>query len=123
MNYRTAALLLCLVAHQVACTNSSAPTAKTPIKFNTAPQQIALAESDKKSETKSGEMTALKAKRLASNHLALKQISWGKATSMSEDESYFHLNYETPKRELRILGERTLLVEKATGVAKIRKRR
>ena len=123
MNSRLLVLLVCFAVYQLACTNGSTTPAEAPLaKTKVEGETIALAETEKMEE-KQVEMTALKAKRLASTHLALRQTSWGKPTAISEDEVNFYLSYETPKRELRILGERMLTVEKSTDIVRVRKRR
>ncbi len=63
------------------------------------------------------------AKRRAQNHLALKQVSWGEPESITEDEESFYVHYETPKRELRLIGQRTLIVDKESGLVTYQKRR
>ena len=64
-----------------------------------------------------------KAKSLCERHLALKGRRWGDPTKVSEDEDWFYVSYETPKQELRLIGDRTLKVDKETGVVSWRKRR
>ncbi|MCB0322358.1 MAG: hypothetical protein KDD69_02260 [Bdellovibrionales bacterium] len=63
------------------------------------------------------------AKRLAQTHLALKKVSWGQPQEVVESENKYLVLYETPERELRLLGQRTLIVDRESGVVTYQKRR
>lgn len=63
------------------------------------------------------------ASRLATQLLAIKQVNWGKVTGVVESEAQWHVTFETPDRERLLIGQRTVVVDKATGVASIQKRR
>lgn len=69
------------------------------------------------------EMTEEVAVKLAKKHLSLKNWSWGKPESVREEDGRFYLSYETPERELRIIGARVLVVDKESKLVKVRKRR
>ncbi|MFN8392265.1 MAG: hypothetical protein U0136_18375 [Bdellovibrionota bacterium] len=68
-------------------------------------------------------ITKERAAHLAEQHLALQQITWGKPVNVSDDANYFLFGYETPKVEQRLIGQRTVLVSKRTGLTKIKDRR
>jgi len=61
--------------------------------------------------------------RLAQRHLALKQRSWGKILDVAEEDSQYYVLFETPKVEMRLLGQRKLIVEKDNGLVRPHKRR
>ncbi len=69
------------------------------------------------------EITLDRAKQLASTHLALKQARWGEPTATREDEEKYYFTYETPEKEMRLIGHRVLMVDKQTGVVTYQKRR
>lgn len=71
----------------------------------------------------SSEMTAEEAKKIASKHLALRQVRWGEPTEVTEDKETYYVHFETPDRELRLIGQRTLLVNKSSGLVTYQKRR
>jgi len=75
------------------------------------------------SKQESEKMNMDRARYLATRHLALKQTRWGKPTAVTEDDAHYYLSYATPKQELRLIGERKLIVEKQTGLVTARKRR
>ena len=68
-------------------------------------------------------ISAERARQLASRHLTLKQVNWGEPVATREDEDHFYVSYQTPERELRLIGARMLLVDKRTGVVSVQKRR
>ena len=61
--------------------------------------------------------------RLAEQHLALRNIRWGKPTDVREDGDLFVLSYDTPENETRLVGKRTVTVRKVDGLVKVRDRR
>lgn len=69
------------------------------------------------------EITKETAAKLAETHMALKNWSWGQPQEIVEREGKFYVYYPTPKNELRILGPRVVIVDKATGVVTVQKRR
>ena len=69
------------------------------------------------------QITKEKAIRLAEVHLALKNWSWGAPQEVLERDKDFLLVYKTPERESRLLGARTITVDKATGLVSVQKRR
>lgn len=79
--------------------------------------QAELAQSIKKPIDKD------RAIQLAARHLALKQVRWGKPVAVEEDEDRFYVTYQTPQQELRIIGARTLLVDKDSRIVRAQKRR
>lgn len=116
-----------------ACANNEAPTAEEKAEPKTSASVTPTKDSDEAvasdSEEDLSELVedeALKkklAKRRAQNHLALKQVSWGEPEEITEDEESYFLHYETPKRELRLIGQRTLIVDKESGLVTYQKRR
>lgn len=63
------------------------------------------------------------ASRLASQLVALKQMSWGKVSAVSESGNQYYVTFDTPDRERMLIGQRTVIVDKTSGVASIMKRR
>lgn len=61
--------------------------------------------------------------KLAQRHLALKNRSWGKIVDVAEEENRYYVMFETPKREMRLLGQRKLIVQKKNGLVRPHKRR
>jgi len=98
-------LMLCLIS---ACANSG----------QSAPDTASSA-----SVEHNPEISKDRALKLAQTHLALKNWSWGDPESVSEREGKYYVYYKTPERELRLLGARVLIVDKATQVVSAQKRR
>ena len=61
--------------------------------------------------------------KLAQRHLALKNRDWGNISGVKEDENYYRVSFETPKQELRIIGQRVILVKKENGLVSVVQRR
>jgi len=85
----------------------------------TAEKQGARAQQEREAEG----MTEKQAKKLAKRHLALRNRTWGDPTSVVEQEEKFYVYYDTPEREMRLLGARALMVNKETRVVSTQKRR
>ena len=81
------------------------------------------ANSQDDNEGTAEKMTEETAAKLAKKHLALKKRSWGKLNGVTERDGKFHVNFETPEREKRLLGQRVLIVDPDTGVVSYMKRR
>jgi hypothetical protein len=69
------------------------------------------------------EITKDTAAKLAGIHLALKNWTWGKPQDVVERDGKFYVYYSTPEKELRVLGPRVLVVDKASNVVTVQKRR
>ena len=63
------------------------------------------------------------AKRLAEQHVALKQYGWGRPTSVSEYAGQYIVTFETPERERVLIGNRAVIVDRKSAVASVQKRR
>lgn len=63
------------------------------------------------------------AAKLAAKHIALKKWSWGEPKEVVDQGNQFWVFYNTPEKELRLIGSRVLVVEKDSGVVYIQKRR
>lgn len=61
--------------------------------------------------------------KLAKRHLALKNRDWGEIAGVQEDENYYRVAFKTPTQELRLIGQRMLLVKKETGLVSVVQRR
>jgi len=61
-----------------------------------------------------------RAKVLAEMHLTLRNTRWGAPTGFREDADRYVFTYDTPEKELRILGLRSATVRKASGIVKVR---
>ncbi len=112
-----------------ACANNEAPNIDTKANPQGVAEDTKTTASDKLESTskEAAEKKHLAAERLAKKraqkHLALRQVSWGDPLTTTEDEDSFFFHYETPKRELRLIGQRTLIVKKESGLVSYRKRR
>lgn len=87
-----------------------------------APQQEEVVQQASESR-QAPEVTKERAERLAQTHLALRKVSWGAPKEIVEQDEQFLVYYETPERELRLLGQRALIVEKGSGLVSYQKRR
>ncbi len=77
-------------------------------------------ESQKEQEQ---QMTKEQAEKIAGIHVALKGWRWGEPQEVVEKEGKFYLSYKTPEKELRLVGVRTLTVDKETGIVSLPRRR
>ncbi len=68
-------------------------------------------------------MTKEEASKLAHTHLALKQHNWGEPQSVEEVGDKYYVSFKTPQQELRLIGQRVLIVDKDSGVVTFQKRR
>jgi hypothetical protein len=101
-----------------ACANNeSASPEESAVPLESVSQESATAPAANTAMSKSD------AERLAQKHLAIKQVSWGKPSEVVEEDEKYLVHYETPKRELRLIGQRTLIVEKESGLVSYQKRR
>lgn len=74
-------------------------------------------------ETKSLQVSQEQAEKLAIQHLALRNARWGKPTRFAEEAGNYIVFFQTPQQEARLIGERSLSVDKKTGLVKVRDRR
>lgn len=63
------------------------------------------------------------ARKAAERHLALRNVRWGEPKEVEEQEKHYLVHYPTPEQELRLIGERVLVVEKQSGVVFVKPRR
>ncbi len=69
------------------------------------------------------EITSVDATKIAEQHIGLRQYSWGRTNGVSEHEGKYYVTFTTPEAEKRLLGTRTIIVDKNTGVPVIMPRR
>lgn len=77
----------------------------------------------KKEGEKQPAISQAEAERVAEIHLALKNWTWGRPKTVTENDGKYYLSYETPERERRLIGGRVLIVDKQTGIVSAQKRR
>lgn len=63
------------------------------------------------------------ARRLAEQHVALKQYGWGRPTSVSEHAGQYIVTFDTPERERVLIGNRAVIVDRKSAVVSVQKRR
>lgn len=63
------------------------------------------------------------ARRLAEQHVALKQYGWGRPTSVSEHSGQYIVTFDTPERERVLIGNRAVIVDRKSAVVSVQKRR
>ena len=97
-------------ASQVAQAGAGAPAAAPIEVADAAAPQLKVPSKDE-------------ASRLATQLIALKQMSWGKASAVAESDNQYIVTFDTPERERMLIGQRTVVVDKTSGVASIMKRR
>ena len=68
-------------------------------------------------------MTSSRAAKLAKRHIAIRNYNWSDVSKVTEEESSFRVEFETPQAELRLLGQRALMVSKDNGLVTAIKRR
>ena len=61
--------------------------------------------------------------KLAMRHLALRNANWGEISDVKEEPGYYKVAFKTPTQELRLLGQRAILVKKDSGLVSIVQRR
>lgn len=129
MNIRLLIIILALSFYYIACSHGGFTSSEAARKaessadeLNRGQQDILRGQAQVEQEVEN-RMSAERAKQLAARHLALKQTSWGKPVSVTENEQFFFVSYETPQRERRLIGSRVITVNKATGLAVAQKRR
>jgi hypothetical protein len=96
----------------------------TLVLFGACANNDKAAPAEKKSEVVSVKpMTKEDASKLAHTHLALKQHNWGQPLSVEEVGDKYFVAFKTPQQELRLIGQRVLIVDKHSGVVTFQKRR
>ena len=63
------------------------------------------------------------AKRLAEQHVGLKQYGWGRPTSVTEFSGQYIVTFETPERERVLIGNRAVVVDRKSALVSVQKRR
>ena len=123
MNLRWINLLLLtsLAVSSSACSSTSPSESGAALAQSSSGAEKGENESSKLAAEK--QMTTSEASKLATQHLALKNRSWGNVTKVTEGADGYEVHFETPEKELRLLGERVLMVDKESGLVTPRKRR
>ena len=68
-------------------------------------------------------MTGSRAKKLAMRHIAIRNYNWSDVSRVTEQDDSFRVEFKTPQQELRLLGQRALMVSKDNGLVSVVKRR
>ena len=68
-------------------------------------------------------MTSSRAEKLAKRHIAIRNYNWSGVNRVTEQGDFFRVEFETPQAELRLLGQRALMVSKDNGLVSAIKRR
>ena len=108
-------LLWCFV---IAC----APQKKKPV-FSSDNSSGIVADEVPSNGLERTELSEKDVSRIARRHISLKKRSWGEIQTVELRGSKYHVEFETPEKEQRLIGPRTLLVDKYSGVVTVKKRR
>lgn len=68
-------------------------------------------------------ITKEKAAKLAQRHIAIRNYNWAEVSRVVDQEDSFRVEFETPQQEVRLLGQRVLMVDKNNGLVSVIKRR
>ena len=100
------------------------PTQGQPTQGQPVPAQEATPTTTEGSAAEVFKVTGdAEARRLAEQHVALKQYGWGRPTSVSEHAGQYIVTFETPERERVLIGNRAVIVDRKSAVVSVQKRR
>ena len=67
--------------------------------------------------------TETRAIHLAQRHIAIRNYNWAEVSKVIEQDNHYRVEFETPQQEVRLLGQRALMVNKDNGLVSAIKRR
>lgn len=97
---------------------------ETKLAKNSAPhEKVAAAVPPAPSLDVAHTLTPEDAKRLAVQHLTLRNNRWGNPVEVMDEQDNYVVTFNTPEQETQLIGKRAVLIDKESGLAHLRERR